>query len=133
MMVDNNNSKIVWVSVIGNIILVVALVLSIAFGRTKPIEKYEAEIATLTTLNVGLAEDVKQLTLVNNNSKMRFSQLDKEYKLNLADLIESDKIIERLKTKRQTNGKSDYVDSLSDDAIIGEFTGYFERRAKRNR
>lgn len=131
-MEDNNNSKLIWVSVAANAILAVALILFVAFGRTKPIEEYEGEIATLKTENLNIAEDNKRLSKVNEESIIRYKTLDKEYKLTLDDLKTSDEIIARLRTKRPTNGKSNYVDSLSDDAIIGEFTRYFERRLQRN-
>jgi len=127
-----NNSKIVWVSVIGNIVLAVVLVLFIAFGRTKPIEEYDTEIATLKTENTGLVDDNKALRFENTISNERYNDLDKEYNITLEDLKTSDDIIARLRAKRPKNGKSNYVDNLSDDAIIGEFTKYFERRVQRN-
>jgi len=128
-----SDNKVVWVSIGLNVLLAVGLVLFVAFGRTKPIEDYEAEIATLETLNKGLESDIEDLDEDNKASYIRYMILDKEYTLTVRDLEESDEIIKRLTQKRPTNGKSPYVDSLSDDAIIGEFTGYFERRAKRNK
>ena len=127
------DNKVVWVSIGVNVLLGVALVLFIAFGRTKPIEEYDAEIATLKTENKGLISDVDRLEKDNKDSDKRYKQLTKEYAITMSDLIESDKIIKRLTEKRPTNGKSPYVDSLSDDAIIGEYTEYFKRRAKRNK
>jgi len=129
----SGDNKIVWASIILNVLLGVGLALFIIFGRTKPIPKYEAEIATLETLNESLISDVDDLTKENKDSEKRYNKLDAKYRLTMIDLLLSDDIIKRLQAKRPTNGKSPYVDSLSDDAIIGEFTGYFERRAKRNK
>ena len=128
-----SDNKVVWVSIGLNVLLAVGLVLFVAFGRTKPIEDYEAQIATLETLNKGLESDIEDLDEDNKASYIRYMILDKEYTLTVRDLEESDEIIKRLTQKRPTNGKSPYADSLSDDAIIGEFTEYFERRAKRNK
>ena len=125
-------NKVIWVSIGMNVLLAVGLVLFVAFGRTKPIEEYDAEIATLKTLNIGLENSVVKLTNENTASKDRFDELDEEYTITVEELVESNKTIKRLQTKRPTNGKSPYVDSLSDNAIIGEYTEYFKRRVKRN-
>lgn len=133
MIPERSNNKLIWVSLGVNLLLAVGLALFVAFGRTKPIEKYEAEIATLETLNKGLILDIVGLTKLNSESEDRYKKLDRDYVATVEDLEESNATIKRLQNKRPTNGKSPYVDSLSDDAIIGEFTGYFERRVKRNK
>jgi len=127
-----SNNKGIWISIVINILLAIGLTLFIAFGRTKPINKYEAEIATLETMNKGLTSDIEDLTNSNAESKKRYEMLDKDYIATVKDLEESDALLKRLQAKRPTNGKNPYIDSLSDDAIIGEFTKYFERRVKRN-
>tara|TARA_R110000868_G_scaffold145027_1_gene364853 strand:- start:2568 stop:2963 length:396 start_codon:yes stop_codon:yes gene_type:complete len=126
------NTKVVIVSLVGNVLLVVALVLFIAFGRNKPVEKYEAEIATLTTINDVLEKDNVKFSKLNKESAKKYDKLDAAYKRTIIDLALSNDELDRLKKLRPTDGKSDYVDGLSDDAIIGEFTGYLQRRTKKH-
>jgi len=131
-LVMQGSTKIVIVSMVGNVLLGVALVLFIAFGRNKPVEKYEAEIATLTTINDVLEKDNIKFSKSNKESEKRYKKLDAEHRLTMIDLVRSNEELDRLKKLRPTDGKSDYVDGLSDDAIIGEFTGYLQRRIEKH-
>jgi len=124
----SGGNKVVLVSVLLNVLLGVGLALFIAFGRTKPIEKYEGEIATLTTLNEGLETQNSRLFNENVASNKREEILD-EIMLSLTEELANGKSVIEYLIKLKENGKTDYVNELSDDAIPVEFTAYLKRRA----
>lgn len=124
-----NSDKVVITSLIFNGLLIVALVLFVIFGRTKPIPKYEAEIATLTTINIGLTDENDELA----NAKEEYDDDIILFNENLTKvskkLVDSQAEIERL--NRVRNEIPNTVNELPDVAIAGEFSGYLIRRAER--
>jgi hypothetical protein len=109
----------------------VGLVLFIAFGRGKPIPKYEAEISRLETINSSLEFDNTMLMVENEASKKKLNDLD-DALLVLTDELETTQSVIDFLTKIRENGKSNYVNQLPDDAVAGEIAEYLKRRkAKR--
>ena len=124
-----NSDKIVITSLIFNGLLIVALVLFVIFGRTKPIEKYETEIATLTTINVGLISDNEELIKTKESDNKAIAKYDENLIIISKELISSKAEIKRLNEVRDEI--PNFVDGLSDDAVTGELTEYLERRKRR--
>tara|TARA_R110000868_G_scaffold176916_3_gene414957 strand:+ start:34707 stop:35075 length:369 start_codon:yes stop_codon:yes gene_type:complete len=121
-----NSNKIVIISLVFNALLIVVLVLFIIFGRTKPIPKYEAEIATLTTINVGLEKDNVELIKTKANDDKAIAKYDENLIKVSKELISSKAEINRLNKRR--NEIPNYVNGLGNDALIGIFTNQVKRK-----
>jgi cell division protein FtsB len=124
-----HNNKIIWISVGFNILLIIGLVLFIAFGRSKPIPKYEAEIATLTTMNSILEGEIMDLAEDKYNSDETIAKYTKELDELSNELAKSKREIIRL--KKQRDEIPDFIRNLPNDSVAGEFTRYLQRRNKR--
>jgi len=127
--VMNFNNKLIIGSLIFNALLVVALVLFVIFGRTKPIPKYEAEIATLTTLNNTLLVDNKSLVKTKAKDDDDIAKYDENLIKVSKELIKSKDEIKRLNRVRHAIPNT--VADLPNDSVAGEFTDYLQRRNKR--
>ena len=121
-----NSNKIVIVSIIANVLLGAALALFIAFGRTKPIPMYEAEIATLQTKNEQLESENESLSKEKDELDDDIAVFDENLTKVSDELAKSKSEIARLKRKR--NEIPDSVDKLPDDSIAVELTKYLQRR-----
>jgi len=122
-------NKLVIGSIIGNVLLVVVLILFIVFGRTKPIEEYDAEIATLTTINIGLEEKNEELSGIKDGYDEDIAKYDEDLTKVSKELLISNAEIKRLNGLR--DGIPNFVGELPNDSVAGEFTRYLQRRTKR--
>lgn len=102
------------------------LVYFLVFHESSIIERYQSEIATLTTKNEQLATDFENLQKEKDKSKKITEKLDKSL----------DNINKELKSvnyeiyilNKNRNKKEPFVNNLPNDSIAGEFTKYLQRR-----
>ena len=113
------------------LVLATALILTIIFRPTKPIETYENEINMLKEQN-------KELLLSNDSIKSLNLQLEKEIKEILftidstqALLRNTEKKLKKLEERR--NEVSNIVDNLNSDGITESLSNYLKRRGQNPR
>jgi len=113
------------------LVLAAALILTIIFRPTKPIETYENEINMLKEQN-------KELILSNDSIKSLNLQLEKEIKEILftidstqALLRNTEKKLKKLEERR--NEVSNIVDNLNSDGITESLSNYLKRRGQNPR
>jgi len=113
------------------LVLAAALILTIIFRPTKPIETYENEINMLKEQN-------KELILSNDSIKSLNLQLEKEIKEILftidstqALLKNTEKKLKKLEERR--NEVSNIVDNLNSDGITESLSNYLKRRGQNPR
>ena len=113
------------------LVLATALILTIIFRPTKPIETYENEINMLKEQN-------KELMLSNDSIISLNLQLEKEIKEILftidstqALLRNTEKKLKKLEERR--NEVSNIVDNLNSDGITESLSNYLKRRGQNPR
>ena len=113
------------------IVLGVALVLSLIFRPSVPIEEYEKEIDTLKKQN-------KELMISNDSITKANIKLQKEIEIILY-AIDSTKVVlreteDKLKElERKRNEVSNIVDNMDSDGITTTLSDYLQRRNQNNR
>jgi predicted Zn-dependent protease len=125
------NPKVIWGSIIVNVILIIAVILLAVLRPSKPIEEYEVEITKLETLNEVMAKDNVNLakTVEKSNSKIKVIEGEREAMVKQLTLNEIE--LKRLKNKRITNGKNPPSVKHHPDSVAIEITNYLKRRTKR--
>ena len=111
--------------------LAVALVLSLIFRPSVPIEEYEEEISVLQKQN-------KKLLISNDSIVKANIKLQKEIEVILyaidstkVVLIETENKLEELERKR--NEVSNIVDNMDSDGVTNTLSDYLQRRGQNNR
>ena len=111
--------------------LAVALVLSLVFRPSVPIEEYEEEISVLQKQNKKL--------LISNDSIIKANiKLQKEIEIILY-AIDSTKVVlreteDKLKElERKRNEISNIVDNMDSDGVTNTISDYLQRRGQNNR
>jgi len=111
--------------------LAVALVLSLIFRPSVPIEEYEEEISVLQKQN-------KKLLMSNDSIIKANIKLQKEIEVILyaidstkVVLKETENKLEKLERKR--NEVSNIVDNMDSDGVTNTLSDYLQRRGQNNR
>jgi len=113
------------------LILAAALVLTIIFRPSKPIETYENEINALKNVN-------KELLLSNDSISIINKKLTEEIKEILFTIDSTQALLKNTENKLQElegrrNEVSNIVDNLNSDGITNSLSDYLERRGQNPR
>lgn len=110
------------------LILATALVLTIIFRPSKPIETYEEEINALKKVN-------KELLLSNDSISIINQKLEEEIKEILFTIDSTQALLKNTENKlKELEGRrnevSNIVDNLNSDGITNSLTDYLQRRGQ---
>ena len=113
------------------LILAAALVLTIIFRPSKPIETYENEINALKNIN-------KELLLSNDSISIINKKLEEEIKEILFSIDSTQALLKNTENKlKELEGRrnevSNIVDNLNSDGITNSLSDYLKRRGKDSR
>jgi len=113
------------------LILAAALVLTIIFRPSKPIETYENEINALKTAN-------KELLLSNDSISIINKKLTEEIKEILFTIDSTQALLKNTENKLKKlegrrNEVSNIVDNLNSDGITNSLSDYLKRRGQNTR
>ena len=113
------------------LILAAALVLTIIFRPSKPIETYENEINALKNVN-------KELLLSNDSISIINKKLTEEIKEILFTIDSTQALLKNTENKlKELEGRrnevSNIVDNLNSDGITNSLSDYLQRRGQNNR
>jgi len=112
------------------LILATALVLTIIFRPSKPIETYENEINDLKKVN-------KELLLSNDSISILNKKLEEEIKEILFTIDSTEALLRNTENKlKELEGRrnevSNIVDNLNSDGITNSLSDYLQRRGQNN-
>ena len=112
------------------LILATALVLTIIFRPSKPIETYENEINDLKKVN-------KELLLSNDSISIINKKLEEEIKEILFTIDSTQALLKNTENKlKELEGRrnevSNIVDNLNSDGITNSLSDYLQRRGQNN-
>ena len=112
------------------LILAAALVLTIIFRPSKPIETYENEINALKNVN-------KELLLSNDSISILNKKLEEEIKEILFTIDSTEALLRNTENKlKELEGRrnevSNIVDNLNSDGITNSLSDYLQRRGQNN-
>ena len=112
-------------------ILAIALILTIIFRPTKPIETYENEINALKQVNKELLISNDSIAGLNKKLEEEIQQILFTIDSTEALLRDSENKIKELEEKRDEI--SDIVDNLNSDGVTKSISDYLKRRSKDSR
>jgi len=112
-------------------ILAIALILTIIFRPSKPIETYENEINALKKVN-------KELLISNDSIAGLNKKLEKEIQQILFTIDSTKALLKNSENKikeleKQRDEISDIVDDLNSDGVTKSISDYLKRRGKDSR
>ena len=112
-------------------ILAIALILTIIFRPSKPIETYENEINALKKVN-------KELLISNDSIAGLNKKLEKEIQQILFTIDSTKALLKNRENKikeleKQRDEISDIVDDLNSDGVTKSISDYLKRRGKDSR
>tara|TARA_R110002060_G_scaffold17279_5_gene24033 strand:+ start:557 stop:937 length:381 start_codon:yes stop_codon:yes gene_type:complete len=112
-------------------ILAIALILTIIFRPSIPIETYESEINTLKQVNKELLISNDSITGINKKLEEEIRQILFTIDSTEALLRNSENKIKELEEQRDEI--SDIVDNLNSDGVTKSISDYLKRRSKDSR
>ena len=112
-------------------ILAIALILTIIFRPSIPIETYESEINTLKQVNKELLISNDSITGINKKLEEEIRQILFTIDSTEALLRNSENKIKELEEQRDEI--SDIVDNLNSDGVTKSISDYLKRRGKDSR
>ena len=112
-------------------ILAIALILTIIFRPSIPIETYESEINTLKQVNKELLISNDSIAGINKKLEEEIRQILFTIDSTEALLRNSEKKIKELEEQRDEI--SDIVDNLNSDGVTKSISDYLKRRSKDSR
>ena len=112
-------------------ILAIALILTIIFRPSIPIETYESEINTLKQVNKELLISNDSITGINKKLEEEIRQILFTIDSTEALLNNSENKIKELEEQRDEI--SDIVDNLNSDGVTKSISDYLKRRSKDSR
>ena len=112
-------------------ILAIALILTIIFRPSIPIETYESEINTLKQVNKELLISNDSITGINKKLEEEIRQILFTIDSTEALLRNSENKIKELEEQRDEI--SDIVDNLNSDGVTQSISDYLKRRSKDSR
>ena len=112
-------------------ILAIALILTIIFRPSKPIETYENEINTLKKVN-------KELLISNDSIAGLNKKLEKEIQQILFTIDSTEVLLRNTENKlkeleKRRDEVSNIVDNLNSDGVTQSISDYLKRRGKDSR
>ena len=112
------------------VILAAALILSIIFRPSKPIETYEDEINALKQQNQQLLLSNDSINLINTKLQEEINVILYAIDSTKVALKETENKLEILENKR--NEVSTIINNMDSDDITNTFSSYLKRRGKGN-